>query len=88
MPKKLLNRHQADWSEFRSQIDYKGAYLPKQSNGAADALTRKPGGHPEGGDQRFNNVEQVNQQRKFSSGRDGSVRVDVLHQSHHRHPSP
>jgi len=59
MTKKLLNRRQARWSEFLSQFDYKIVYRPAKSNGKADALTRRPGDLPEGGDERLKNMEQV-----------------------------
>jgi len=59
MTKKLLNRRQARWSEFLTRFDYEIFYRPGKSNGKADALTRRPGYHPEGGDERFEIVEQV-----------------------------
>ena len=34
-------------------------YRPGKSNGKADALTRRPGDLPEGGDGRLKNMEQV-----------------------------
>ena len=51
MTTKLLNRPQARWSEFLTRFDYEIVYRPGKSNGRADALTRRPGDHPEGGDE-------------------------------------
>jgi len=59
MTKKLLNRRQAQWSEFLTRFDCEIVYRPGRSNGKADALTRRPGDLPEGGDERLNNMEQV-----------------------------
>ena len=59
MTKKLLNRRQARWSEFLTHFDYETVYRPGKSNGKADALTRRPGDLPEGGDERLKNMEQV-----------------------------
>jgi hypothetical protein len=59
MTKKLLNRRQARWSEFLTRFDYKIVYQPGKSNGTADALTRRLGDLPEGGDERLKNLEQV-----------------------------
>jgi hypothetical protein len=57
--KKLLNTRQAPWSEFLTRFDYEIVYHPGKSNGKADALTRRPGDLPEGGDERLKNMEQV-----------------------------
>jgi len=59
MTKKLLNRRQARWSEFLTRFDYEIVCRPGKSNGKADALTRRPGDLPEGGDERLKNMEQV-----------------------------
>jgi hypothetical protein len=59
MTKKLLNRQQAQWSEFLTRSDYEIVYQPGKSIGKADALTRRPGDLPDGGDERFKNMEQV-----------------------------
>jgi hypothetical protein len=59
MSKKLLNRRQARWAQFLSRFDYKIVYRPGKSNGKADALTRRPGDLPEGGDERLKTMEQV-----------------------------
>jgi len=59
MTKKLLNRRQARWSEFLTRFDYNIVYRPGKSNGKADALTRRPGDLPEGGDERLKNMEHV-----------------------------
>jgi hypothetical protein len=55
----LLNRRQARWSEFLTRLDYEIVYRPGQSNGKADAFTRRPGDLPEGRDERLKNMEQV-----------------------------
>jgi len=59
MTKKLFNRRQARWSEFLTLFDYEIVYRPGKSNGKADALTRRPGDLPEGGDERLKNMEKV-----------------------------
>jgi hypothetical protein len=59
MAKKLLNRRQAQLSEFLTRFDYEIVYQPGKLNGKADALTRRPGDRPEGGDERLKNMEQV-----------------------------
>jgi len=59
MTKKFLNRRQARWSEFLTCFDYEIVYRPGKSNGKADALTRRPGDLPEGGDERLKNMAQV-----------------------------
>jgi hypothetical protein len=59
MTKKLLNRTQARWTEFLTRFDYEIIYRPGKSNGKADALTRRPGVLPEGGDERLKNMEHV-----------------------------
>ena len=59
MTKKLSNRRQARWSEFLSRFDSEIFYRPGKSNAKADALTRRPGDLPQGGDERSQNMEQV-----------------------------
>jgi len=59
MTKKLLNQRRAQWSEFLTRFDYEIVYRPGKSHGKADALTRRPGDLPEGGDERLKNMEQV-----------------------------
>lgn len=59
MPKKLLNRRQARWSEFLTEFDHQIVYSPGKSNGTADALMGRPGDLPEEGDERLKNIEQV-----------------------------
>jgi len=49
--KKLLNRRQAWWSEFLTRFDCEIVYRLGRSNAKADALTRRPGDLPEGGDE-------------------------------------
>jgi len=53
MTKKLLNRRQARWSEILTWFDYEIVYRPGKSNGKADALMRRGGDLPEGGDERL-----------------------------------
>jgi len=59
MTKKLWNRRQARWSEFSTRFDHEIVHRPGKSNGKADALTRRPGDLPEGGDERLKHTEQV-----------------------------
>jgi hypothetical protein len=59
MSKKLLNRRQARWAQFLLRFDYEIMYRPGKSNVKADALTRRPGDLPEGGDERLKTMEQV-----------------------------
>jgi hypothetical protein len=59
MTKKLLNCKQAHWSVFLTRFDYEIVYRPGKSNGKADALTRRLGDLPDGGDERLKNMEQV-----------------------------
>ena len=59
MSKRLLNRRQARWAQFLSRFDYEIVYRPGKSNGKVDALTRRPGDLPEGGDERLKTMEQV-----------------------------
>jgi len=59
MTKKLLNWRQARWAQFLSRFDYEIVYCPGKSNGKADALRRRPGDLPEGGDERLKTMEQV-----------------------------
>jgi len=59
MTKKLLNRRQAQWSEFFTRFDYEIVYRPGKSIRQADELTRRPGDLPEGGDERLKNMEQA-----------------------------
>jgi hypothetical protein len=59
MTNSLLNRRQARWSAFLARFDYEIVYRPWKSNGKADALTRRPGDLPEGGDERLKSMEQV-----------------------------
>jgi len=56
MTKKLLNRWQVWWSEFLIRFDYEIVYRPGRSNGKVDALTRRPGDLPEGGDETLKSV--------------------------------
>jgi Holliday junction resolvase-like predicted endonuclease len=51
--KKLLNRRQARWSEFLIRFDYQTLCGPGKCNGKPDALTRRLGDLPEGGDERL-----------------------------------
>jgi len=58
MTKKLLNRRQARWSQFSIGFDYDIVYRPEKPNGKGDALIKRPGDLPEGGDERLKNMEQ------------------------------
>jgi len=51
MTKKIWNRREARWSEFLTRFDHEIVYRQRKSNGKADALTRRPGDLPEGGDE-------------------------------------
>jgi hypothetical protein len=57
--KKLLNRRQACSSEFLTRFHYQILDTPGNANGKVDALTRRQGDLPHGGDERLNNMEQV-----------------------------
>jgi hypothetical protein len=57
--KKLSNRSQAWLSNFLTRFDYQIVYQPGTSNGKVDALTRRPGGLPEEGDERLKNLGQA-----------------------------
>jgi hypothetical protein len=49
---KLLNRHQAPWSQFLSQFNFKIVYRPGTAGGKPDTLTRISGDLPKVGDDR------------------------------------
>jgi hypothetical protein len=51
MSKRLLNRRQARWAELLLRLDYEIVHRPGKSKGQADALTRRPGDLPKGGDE-------------------------------------
>jgi len=59
MIKDLLNRHQARRSEFWTRFEYQIVHRPGKSNWKADALMRRLGDLPEGGDERVENMEQM-----------------------------
>jgi hypothetical protein len=52
MTTKLLNRHQACWSQFLSQFNFKIVYPPGTAGGKLDTLTRRSGDLPKAGDDR------------------------------------
>jgi len=56
---KLLNRSQARWSEFLSRFNFKINYRPGKAGGKPDALTRRSGNLPKGGDERLKFQNQV-----------------------------
>ena len=56
---KLLNRRQALWSEFLSRFNFKIKYRPGKARGKPDALTRRSGDLPKGGDERLKFQNQV-----------------------------
>jgi hypothetical protein len=47
---KLLNRHQAHWSQFLSQFNIKIVYCPDTTSGKLDTLTHRSGDLPKAGD--------------------------------------
>ena len=53
MSTKLLNHRQERWSEFLSRFDFKMIFRPGKSVGKPDALTRRLGDLPMGGDERL-----------------------------------
>jgi hypothetical protein len=59
MTTKLLNRHQARWSEFLSRLDFVIVYRPATQGGKPDALTRRSGDLPKEGDERLRHQSQV-----------------------------
>jgi len=59
MTKKLMNRQQARWSEFSTRFDYQIVDRTGKCHGKADALMRRVGDPPEGGDEILKNMEQV-----------------------------
>jgi hypothetical protein len=50
MMTKLLNRHQAHWSQFLSQFNFKIVYRPSTTSGKPDALTGRSRDLPKVGD--------------------------------------
>ena len=50
MSTKLLSRRQARWSEFLSRFNFKIVYRPGKAGVKPDALTRRSGDLPKGGD--------------------------------------
>jgi len=59
MTKMMLNCRQARWSEFLTRLDFEIVYTPGNSDGQADALTRRLGDLLDGGDERLKKMEQV-----------------------------
>src|SRR6266705_2778758 len=59
MSTKLLNRRQTRWAEFLLRFDFKIVYRPGKAGGKPDALTRRSGDLPEGGDERLQHMEQT-----------------------------
>jgi hypothetical protein len=51
MSTKLLNRRQTCWAEYLSCFDVKIVYRPGKAGGKPDALTRRSGDLPQGGDE-------------------------------------
>jgi len=52
MSTKLLNRHQARWSESLSRFNFRIVYRPGKQSTKPDALTRRSGDRPKEGDER------------------------------------
>jgi hypothetical protein len=50
MMTKLLNQHQAQWSQFLSQFNFKIVCYPGTTSGKLDALTHRSGDLPNMGD--------------------------------------
>jgi hypothetical protein len=50
---KLLNRHQTRWAEYLCHFNFKIVYRPGKAGGKPDALTRRSGDLPQGGDERL-----------------------------------
>ena len=59
MSTKKLTRRQVRWAEFLSQFDSKITYRPGTQGGKPDALTRRSGDLPKGGDERLAQQNQV-----------------------------
>jgi hypothetical protein len=53
MSTKLLNRRQTRWAEYLSRFNFKIIYRPGKAGGKHDALTRRSGDLPQGGDERL-----------------------------------
>jgi hypothetical protein len=53
MSTKLLNRRQTRWAEYLSRFNFKIIYRPGKAGGKPDALTRRSGDLPQGGDERL-----------------------------------
>jgi hypothetical protein len=53
MSTKLLNQRQTRWAEYLSHFDFKIIYRPGKAGGKLDALTRRSGDLPQGGDERL-----------------------------------
>jgi hypothetical protein len=51
MSTKLLNHRQTRWAEYLSHFDFKIFYRPGKAGGKPDALTRRSGDLPQGGDE-------------------------------------
>jgi hypothetical protein len=51
MSTKLLNRCQTRWAEYLSRFNFKIIYRPGKAGGKLDALTRRSGNLPQGGDE-------------------------------------
>lgn len=59
MTTRLLSRRQARWSEFLSRFNFKITFRPGNRSGKPDALTRRSGDLPKGGDSRLEFQHQV-----------------------------
>jgi hypothetical protein len=53
MSTKLLNRRQTRWAEYLSRFNFKIIYRPGKAGRKPDALTRRSGDLPQGGDERL-----------------------------------
>jgi hypothetical protein len=59
MSTKLLNHHQTHWAEYLSRFNFKIVYCPGKAGGKPDALTRRSGDLPQGGDECLTEQQKV-----------------------------
>ena len=65
---KVLTRRQARWSEYLSGFNYVVRYRPGRLGGKPDALTRRPGVYPKGGEGAYALANPQNIQSIFKEG--------------------
>jgi hypothetical protein len=66
MSTKLLNQQQTQWAEYLSRFNFKIVYHPGKAGGKPDALTRRSGDLPQGGDERLIEQQKAVLNRKTS----------------------